>query len=164
MDNPKIIKISPKTKISTEGGSYVVTKTQNCTVIAETETHFFFKLKRTDVAAYSVKKSDIKHVTYKNRTLDFKDLKKADILNVFENYEKLIRLAQQISRQISQLRVDENDMSTMDPNEVDVFISKEHILLKRCYIDKTYKCKVPLKYLWDHNWRKNLIEDYGEIQ
>lgn len=164
MDNPKIIRILSNTKISNGIESFELKKTQNFVVISETETHYFFRFNRDSTDKYSVRKADIKYVTFKYRTIEFKDLKKADILNIFTNYEKLIKLAQQISRYISQLRVEENDMSTMDYNEVDVEIKDDFIVLKRSFIDKTYKCKIPLKYLWDHNWKKTLIKEYGEIK
>lgn len=164
MDNPKIIRVLANTNLSNGKNSFILTKTQNFIVVSETDTHFFFKFKPDNTDMYSVKKSDIKYVTYKDRTIEFKDLKKADILNIFSNYEKLIKLAQQISKQISQLRVNENDMSTMHFNEIDVHLTEEFIILERQYIGKTYKCNIPIKYLWDHNWRKNLIKDYGEVQ
>ena len=162
MDNPKIIRIDNGTELSNGKVPFIIAKTQNFIVVSETETHFFIKIK--DKGIFSVWKHKVNYVTYKDRTLKFDELKKPEILNIFSNYEKLVKQAQHISKYISQLRVDQHDMSILLISELNIKITETHIILERRYIDKIYSCEVPLKYLWDHSWRQNVIKDYGSIQ
>jgi len=160
MDNPKIITVNRGTEVSVFGNkhSYTTTHTQNFIVNSETETHFFYlDSKGTRI---SVSKNNIKKITFKNRKILFKDLKKDEIINVFDNYRKLIITVQKMSKMISEYKITENDMSIYDSEELHVGMTKKYIVLYKNHYHQgeiiEFRCHIPKKYLWDHSWRKNL--------
>ncbi len=160
MDNQKIITVEKNTEISKAGEAttFKTSHTQNFIVIAETETHFFFKDDKHN--RLSVWKDNIKNVTFKIRTILFKDLKKDEILNILDNHRKLIVLSQKMSKIISQYDIEQYDMSIYDPEHINIGTTKSHIILSTKHLDKgkskEFSCKIPKQFLWDHSWRKNL--------
>lgn len=160
MDNPKIIRIDAGTELNSPHQKFTIDKTQNFIVVSETENMFFVKMEGN--VLYSVKKSKIKYVTFKNRTIPFNDLKKNEILNLIDNYQLLIQKAQQISKEISKYRMNEHDMSLNRIIDLQVTVENGFMVLTHTYLDEQRVCHVPMKYLWDHNWKKNLQKDYSK--
>lgn len=164
MDNPKIIKV-PAGSVISNGNSvnFTIKHNQNFVVIAETETHFFFNFRNRK---YSILKNLIKHVTFKNRTIKFSDLKKNEILNTFSNYRLLIDKAQRISAELSKYNIGCYNMTEYYFDKISVLFSKDHIqLLHYVEIDgkiKIIKAEIPMKYLWDKNWRKTILKEYDK--
>ena len=161
MNNPKIIRIDAGTEVCSNIKNFTINKTQNFIVVNETESHFFVNIKESKFL-YSVRKDKIKYVTFKKRTLKFDELKKDEILNIFDNYKKLIKKAQLISKELSKFDFRQHDMTLSNIDKINVLIVGDYMTLTREYTDKKCECIIPLKYLWDHDWKNTLKKEYSK--
>lgn len=159
MNNCKIITIKKNTELYEQDKCYHSIKAGKYEVISETESHFFITIENR---VFSVRKEYIKKITFKNRNINFNDLKKNEILNIFSNYNKLIKKAQKISKEISKFKIDEYDMSLNNINDLRIYLKDNYLILEHLYLNEIRRCRVPIKYLWDHDYKKTLIKEYSK--